>query len=426
MDSGEITILITIIILILLSMFFSSAETAMTAAGKLRMRSLAEEGSKSAQRVLRITADPSRMLSMILIGNNIVNLTSSALTTTLAIRVWGNYAVGIATGILTFVVLIFAEILPKTIASIYADRMALAYSGILLVLMKILTPVIFLVNAFSGLILKIFGIHPEEKNDAITEDDLRTFIDVGQEDGVLELDEHQMINNVVDFGDSLAKDVMIPRIDMECIDANADLSELREIFQTSKYTRLPVYEESKDHIIGIVNLKDLFFAEDDGTVTIRSLMREPIFVYEFKKTSELLSEMRKNSVSIVIVLDEYGVTAGLITLEDLLEEIVGEIRDEYDEDEEELFRRLEDGRYLLDGSMRLEDVNELLGLSLESDEYDSIAGYVISLSDDLPEEGETFRSGNVLFTVRKLDHNRIDTVEVELDPDGKEADGDEH
>lgn len=421
MDPGDIALLATIVILILLSMFFSSAETAMTSANRLRMRSLAEEGNRSAERVLKILADPSKMLSMILIGNNIVNLTSSALTTSFAIRMWGNYAVGIATGILTFVVLIFAEVLPKTVASLYADQIALSYSGVLLVLLKLFIPIIFLVNGFSGLVLRLLGIRAEERDDSITEDDLRTFIDVGQEDGVLEQDEHQMIHNVVDFGDSLAKDVMVPRIDMECIDVNADLTELREEFLANKYTRLPVYEESKDHIIGIINLKDLFFAQDSGDVSIRSLMREPIFVYEFKKTSELLSEMRKNSVSIVIVLDEYGVTAGLITLEDLLEEIVGEIRDEYDEDEEELYRQLEPGRYLIDGTMRLEDVNDLLGLNLESEEYDSIAGYVISLSDDLPEEGETFRSGNVLFTVKEIAHHRIETLEVRIDPEKEET-----
>ena len=249
---------VILIILLGLSFFFSSAETALTTVNLIRMRTLAEEGDKRAALVLTVTDDKSRMLSAILIGNNIVNLSASALVTSVAINVWGNYAVGFATGILTFIVLIFAEILPKTIASIYADSIALSYSGILFVLMKLMTPLILLVNVFSDGVLHLIHIDKHAKTDVMTEEDLRTIIDVGQEEGVLEQEEHQMIHNVVDFGDALAKDVMVPRIDMECINVEDGLDELIALFRSTKYTRIPVFEESKDHIIGIAHVKDVF------------------------------------------------------------------------------------------------------------------------------------------------------------------------
>ena len=417
MDSSDIVRLISTFILILLSMFFSSAETAMTSSNKLHMRSLSEDGNIRAARVLSLSSDTSKLLSMILIGNNIVNLTASALVTSVAINVWGNYAVGIATGILTFIVLIFAEILPKTIATIYADNIALAYSGILLVLMRLMTPLIFLINGFSDGILFLLGIDKNAKTDVMTEEDLRTIIDVGQEEGVLEQEEHQMIHNVVDFGDSLAKDVMIPRIDMDCIDVDDSFDELIALFRSTKYTRIPVFEESKDHIIGIVHIKDVFFLQEDTHPSIRELMREPVFTFEYKKVSELLSEMRRDSISLVIVLDEYGDTAGLITIEDLIEEIVGDIKDEYDEDETAQYQMLSPDLYLIQGSMKLEDVGDLLGKNLESDEYDSLAGYVISLAQDLPEVGESFQSDHLMFTVKSIDNNRIDQIEVQILPE---------
>ena len=390
MDSGDVTQLVAIFILVLLSMFFSSAETALTTSNKLRMRSLADEGSKRAASVIRIIENPSKMLSTILIGNNIVNLSASSLATSLAISVWGNYAVGAATGVLTFIILIFGEIMPKTVATIYAEQIALAYSGIILLLMKVLTPVIFIVNVFSGLLMKLFHINKNARASTITENELRTIVDVSHEEGVIESEERRMITNVVDFGDSYAKDIMVPRIDMECVDADSSCSDLMDLFRENKYTRLPVYEESRDNIIGIINLKDIFLHKGNpDDYSIRTLMREPYFTYEFKKTSELLIEMRKNSISLAIVLDEYGATAGLITLEDLVEEIIGDIRDEYDEDEEEEIQMLSPTQYLVEGTTKLEDINEALALSLSSEEYDSIAGYVICLLGYLPEQGET-------------------------------------
>ena len=259
-------------------------------------------------------------------------------------------------------------------------------------------------------------VDPKKKYTTMTENELRTIVDVSHEEGVIESEERKMITNVVDFGDSLAKDVMVPRISMAFANIDMTYSELIAVFQEEKYSRLPVYSEEKDDIIGIINLKDVFFFHgDEADFHVNDYMREPYYTYEFKKTSELLHEMRKESISMAIVLDEYGATAGLITVEDLLEEIVGEIRDEYDEDEEDVITQINEKEYLADGAAKLDEINEFIGLSLDSDDYDSIAGHIIHLLDHLPEEGEKITENNATFTVIKVDKNRIDKVKIELE-----------
>ncbi|WP_343208982.1 hemolysin family protein [Anaerolentibacter hominis] len=417
MDPSDVSQWIILFLLLLLSAFFSSAETALTTVNKLRMRMLEEDKVKGASIVNKLLENQSKMLSAILIGNNIVNLTASSLTTSLVIRVFGNYAVGIATGILTFMVLVFGEIMPKSIATANAEALSLKYARVIYLLTILLTPVIFIVNIFSQMFLKLFKINMDNRGAAITENELRTIVDVSHEEGVIESEERRMITNVVDFGDSYAKDVMIPRIDMECVDADCSYKEIMEAFRQSKFTRLPVYRESRDNIVGILNLKDLFFFQgDQESFSIEDLMRAPLYTYEFKKTSELLIEMRReSSLSMAIVLDEYGATAGLITLEDLLEEIVGEIRDEYDEDEEDIILKLSDTEYLVDGGAKLDEINETIGLNLQSDDYDSIAGHIIHLLDYLPVQGEKVTDKNITFTVENVEKNRIDKIRIHID-----------
>lgn len=410
-----------LLILLLLSAMFSSAETALTTVNKIRIRSLAEEGRRGAKTVAKLIEEPSKMISAILIGNNIVNLSASSLTTTLAINHFGaGYGTGIATGILTLLILIFGEITPKTLATIYNEKMSLIYAPAVLFVTKILTPVIFLVNKLSLGLLLLFRINPSKKAAAITENELLTIVDVSHEEGVIESEEREMINNVVDFGDSLARDIMVPRIDMDFAEDTFDYDRLVEAFEANMYTRLPVYHETSDNVIGIVNLKDIFFYRGNKEdFRLADYLREPYFTYEYKKTSELLREMRKESISLAIVLDEYGATAGLITLEDLIEEIIGEIRDEYDEDEEDVITAVGENEYLVDGSAKLDEINEALGLSLTSEDYDSIAGHVIYLLDHLPSEGETLTDGGVTYTVSKVDKNRIDKIHIKIDPDYK-------
>ena len=331
MDPSDVPQLIVVLSLLLVSAFFSSAETALTTVNKMKIRTLAEEGNRKAKTVERLIEDPSKLLSAILIGNNVVNLTASSLTTTLMTNICihagmesqTSLIIGVGTGILTILVLIFGEITPKTLATLYSTNISLAYGGIIYFLTQLLTPVIVIVNKLARGFMRLLRINPDAKPEAITESELLTIVDASHEEGVIESEERKMITNVVDFGDSVAKDVMIPRIDMTFAKVDYTYDELVQTFDVDKYSRLPVYNEAKDDIIGIVNLKDVFFYQGSKEdFQISKIMRKPYFTYEFKKTSELLIEMRKESIALAIVLDEYGATAGLITLEDLLEEIV--------------------------------------------------------------------------------------------------------
>lgn len=418
LDSGDSTgiQLVIVLILLMLSAFFSSAETALTTVNKVRVRTLAENGDKRAAMVASVIENPGKMLSTILIGNNIVNLSASSLMTTLALRVFGSAAVGIATGVLTLLILVFGEITPKTMSTMYAEQISFAYAGAIHALMVILTPVIFIVNKLSRGVLFVLRVDPNKKQDPMTEDELRTIVEVSHEEGVIESEEKKMINNVFDFGDAVAKDVMVPRIDMTMVDVNASFSELMTLFQEERFTRIPVYEENTDNVIGIVNMKDfiLFDHDKEKNFSVRDYLREPLYTYEYKKTAELMLEMRKTFNNIAIVLDEYGATAGLITLEDMLEEIVGEIRDEYDQDEEDDVKKIAADEYLVNGSAKLDDLNDRLGLSLESEDYDSIGGLVIGRLDHLPEEGEEVDYENLHLKVEKMDKNRIEKVRIQI------------
>lgn len=427
MDSSTIFQLIAVIILILLSAFFSSAETAMTTVNKIRVQSLASQGDKRAIILEKIISNSPKMLSTILIGNNIVNMSVSALMTTLTIQLFGNAYVGIATGILTLLILIFGEITPKNLATIHAEKLALSYSRIIYFLIVLLTPAAFIITKITSGVLALLHIDPNTRVNVMTEHELRTLVNVGQEEGVIENEEKKMIYNVFDFGDSAARDVMIPRIDMTFVNVDSTYEELMEIFREVMHTRFPVYEDNTDNVIGIINMKDLLVYPKDQTFSIRKILREPYFTYEYKATADLMIEMRKASVNLAIVLDEYGATTGLVTLEDLLEEIVGEIRDEYDEDEVEDIKEIQPGReYVVQGSAKLDDINEALGTQLESEDYDSIGGYIIEQLDSLPSEGQSVTLENrTRLVVDLLDKNRIELVHIWL-PEKSENTNSEH
>ena len=415
MDSGDAIQLIVLLLLILLSAFFSSAETAMTTVNKIRIMSFADDGNKKAKTLLKIIENPGKLLSTILIGNNIVNLSASSLATTWTTRVLGNAFIGFITGVLTLLILLFGEITPKTLATLQAEKISLAYAPIIYPLTRLLTPVIFLVNLLSRGVLFLLHVDPDAKPNAMTEQELRTIVDVSHEDGVIESEERQMIYNVFDFGDSQAKDVMVPRIDMSLINVDATYDEVIQAFREDGYTRYPVYENSTDTIIGTLNMKDLILRDPEKTFSVRDFLRNPYFTYEYKGTADLLMEMKEYAVNLAIVLDEYGATAGMITLEDLLEEIVGEIRDEYDYDEEDPIQKISDHEYLVEGSMNLEDFSDALNLHLESDDYDSIGGYMIGLLDHLPKIRESIMTPDGIFLqVRTKNKHRIEKIYVRL------------
>lgn len=425
MGPSEIGQLIAIIILLCLSAFFSSSETALTTVNQIRMRTLADNGDKRAARVLHVTGNPGKMLSAILIGNNIVNLSASSISTSLAIHLFGNTGAGIATGILTFLILIFGEVTPKTMATIKADSMSLTVAAPIGLLMKILTPVIFIINKLSLGLMFLLHVNIKDAQKKMTEEELRTIVDVSQENGVIEHEERDMIHNLFDFGDAEAKEIMVPRIDMTFVQADATYQEVLDIFRQDMFTRLPVYEDSTDNVIGIINMKDFLLQNDTPEFSVRNLLREPYFTYEHKNTADLFLEMRKSSISLAIVLDEYGVTAGLITLEDLLEEIVGEIRDEYDADEEDDITRISDREFYVLGSANLNDVSEALSLHFTSDDYDTIGGYCLGLLDHLPEKNEIILTdNNILLRIDRMEKNRIERIYIRL-PEPLEETGSE-
>lgn len=415
METSDILQLVILVLLLSASAFFSSAETALMTSNKLRIRNLAENGDKRAEKVLEITANTDKMLSAILIGNNIVNLSASALSTTLTLKMFGSSLVGIATGILTFLILVFGEITPKNVASKNAENIALKYIGIISVLVVILTPAIYIVNKVAGIVISLF-IKNNDDNNMVTEDELRAMVEVSHEDGVIEKEEKKMIVNVVDFGDTVAGDIMLPRVDMVMVSVESSYDEILKIFREERYTRIPVYEESPDNVIGILNVKDFLLIEDKGNFSVKEHLREPLYTYEYKKTSSLMVDMRKTGANIVIVLDEYGTTVGLITLEDMLEEIVGEIRDEFDADEDEGITKISETEYLIDGSTNLDDVNDRIGLELSSEEYESIGGIIMEKLGRLPVEGEVITFDNIILTVKKMDHARIEKVGLKLKP----------
>ena len=424
MDSSDVTQLIILLILLGLSAFFSSAETALTTANRIRMRSMAEEGNKRAQAAMQVTDNSGKMLSAILIGNNIVNLSAASLTTSLAYS-FGGSMVAIASGILTVLILLFGEITPKTMATIHAEKMALIYAPIIRVFMKIMTPLIFVINGLSMGILFLLRVDPSAKNKAMTETELRTIVDVSHEDGVIESDEREMIYNVFDLGDAKAKDVMVPRVHVTFADVNSSYDELIDIFREDKFTRLPIFEDTTDNVIGTINMKDLLLYDSSKEFHIRDILREAYFTYEYKSISELLVEMRQAALNIAIVLDEYGETAGLITLEDILEEIVGEIHDEYDENEEEYVKEVGEREYLVEGSLNLDDLNDRLDLDLSSEEYDSLGGFIIERLDRLPEAGDEITTDEgIRMVVEKLDKNRIERVHLYL-PEKEETEEEE-
>ena len=434
MDPSAAIQIVVLLILLGLSAFFSSAETALTTVNRIRMRSLADEGDKRAKMVLKITDDSGKLLSAILIGNNIVNLSASSLTTTLAYDLTSNvagpiasYAVAIATGILTVLILIFGEITPKTVATINSDKLSLVYAYPIHFIMTILTPISIVINMLARVIFFILRVDPNAKPDAITEEELRTIVDVSHESGVLEEEEREMIKNVFDLGDAKAKDVMVPRVNVIFADVDSTYKELIELFREHKFTRLPVYEETTDNVIGTINMKDLLLYDNTAEFQIREFLRDAYFTYEHKNISELLVEMREASYNIAIVLDEYGETAGLITLEDILEEIVGEIHDEYDEyEEDELLTRVNDFEYILEGSISLDDLDDRLELKLESEEYDSLGGFIIERLDRHPEVGdEIVTESGLRLVVDSLDKNRVEKVHIYIPEDFYEEDDDE-
>ncbi|MCD7738771.1 MAG: hemolysin family protein [Lachnospiraceae bacterium] len=415
MDSSSTTQLVAIIILMLLSGFFSSAETALSAMSRVRIQALIEDGNRQAVILGQITDQYSKMLSTILIGNNLVNIAMSAITTTLVTHVFGSVYIGVGTGLLTLLVLLFGEITPKTLAKVYSEKLALAYAPIIHKLMIVLTPVIFVVDHLSALFMRLLHVDPNARPYSITETELKTYVAESHKEGVIESEEKDIIYNLFKFSDAVAKDVMVPRIDMVTVSKDASYEEVLALFRDHMYTRLPVYEEEPDNIIGIVNIKDFLWKDPQTEFHVSDILRDAHYTYEYKKTADLMLEMRQKAQHVCFVLSEYGSCVGMLTMEDLLEEIVGDLRDEYDEDENERMIQLSEKEYMAAGSMKISDVNHMLGTEMSSEDYDSVAGLIIGQLDRLPEEGEEVTlEGGIILKVCEVSENRVLQVLIQL------------
>ena len=388
------------------------SETSLMSLSKIRIRHMVEEGVKGAKLVEKLTEDPNRLLGAILIGNNVVNIGASALATTIATNIFGSAGAGIATGVMTILVLIFGEITPKSIAKQKSEKVALKVSKIINIIVKILKPFIGIFTAISSIFIRLFGGDPKASEPFITEEELRTMVGVSEEEGVLEDVEKEMIFNVFDFADAHVKDVMVQRVDVIAVDIDASYEEVLDVIKTEQFSRIPVYNQTIDDIVGILNVKDLIMAEKSSKpFKVADYMREPYYTFEFKKIKELFSEMKKTRNHISVVLDEYGGTVGIVTIEDLIEEVFGEIEDEYDDYEKEI-EVIKEDEFVVDGSARLDDISELIGVNMESEEFDSVGGLVIGELGRFPEQNEEVQLNSIRFVVEEVDKNRIKKVRI--------------
>lgn len=379
---------------------------------KIRIVHLFESGVKVAGVITRLRENPSKLLGTILVGNNAVNIAATSIGTVLAIEYFGDAGVGIATGIMTVLVLIFGEITPKTLAAQNSEKVSLIVARPISFLTYLLSPIVFFFTKIAGLFTRLLGGKSNANLPTITEDELKTMVNLSEEEGVIKGHEKTMICNVFDFDDQLIKDVMIQRTDIVAINMNATYDEIMNLIKTEQYSRYPIYNKRIDNIVGILNVKELvFYRNSEEVFDIKKFMKKPYYTFEYLKTSELFHEMKKRRTHMAVVIDEYGGTAGIITIEDLLEEIVGDISDEYDIQTKEI-ETIREGEYVVDGSTRIEQLNEQIGTRIESEHYDSIGGFIIGEIGRLPQQGETVEYENTKFLIENIERNRVKKIRV--------------
>lgn len=411
LDFNATMLLVVLILLLCLSAFFSASETSLMSLSKIRLINMLEENVRNSKEINRLRENPSKLLGTILVGNNIVNIGASSIATVLAIEYFGDAGVGIATGIMTFLVLIFGEITPKAFAAQNSEKVSKIVAGPISLLTYILSPVVFVFTQIAGLFIRALGGKSNDNMPSITEEELKTMVNLSEEEGVIENHEKTMICNVFDFGDQLIKDVMIPRTDIIAINVDATYDEIINLIKTEQYSRYPVYSNKIDNIVGILNVKELVYRDTKEIFDLKKFVKKPYYTFEYVSINELFNEMKKRRTHMAIVLDEYGGTAGIVTIEDLIEEIVGEISDEYDTHADDI-ETVGEGEYIVDGSTRIEQLNELIGTRIESQHYDSIGGFIIEVIGRLPKQGESIEHMNTEFYIENVDRNRIKKIRV--------------
>ena len=398
-------------ILIILSGCFSCIETAFSCANTIRLKALADGGSKRAVHALWVTDRFDKALTAILIGNNVVNLLCSSLATVLCISLFANYGAAIATGAVTFLVLTFGEVIPKCIGREMSDSIVLHTALILRVLTYILMPLILFFAGIKNLFMKI--AHIKKTSPSVTEDELKYIIESIEEEGILEEQESELVQSALEFDEKTAQEILTPRVDVTAIDIEDEPEKIHELIIRERYSRIPVYEDGIDNIIGILHTRDYLEKYIDGSVDLRSLLTPAHFIYKSLKLSDILNDFRLNKLHIAIVTDEYGGMLGIVTMEDLLEEIVGDIWDE-DEDEEHVYTQLKDNRYLVSGDMDLSELFELLDIKEDEDiESVSVGGFIIEQLGDIPTRGEKVSYSDLRFTVKRVRNRRIISALVE-------------
>lgn len=407
---AEITVLF---VLLFLSGFFSGSETALISLNKFRVRKLVEENARNADVVERLLKNPDKLLATILVGNNVVNIAAAAIATSLAIELFGNAGIGIATGVVTFFVLVFGEITPKGLATKNAEKISLRVAKPIEFLVMILYPVVEALEFITNPLLKILGGETKKKAPFITEAELRMLVDVGEEEGVIEKEEADMIESVFEFGDTAASEVMTPRVDMELIDIEADINDAVHLVIESRHSRIPVFEGNIDTIVGVLYSRDLLGLLKEGKLVtaIKDAMRSVYFVPETKKLDDLLREFQSKKIQVAIVIDEYGGTAGMITLEDVIEEIVGEIADVHDMDDA-LIQMIEEKIAIVDAKASIDEVNDVLDINLPEEDFDSIGGLILGRLEKIPKEGEELSVDDVDLIVETMGGNRILKVKI--------------
>jgi len=405
--------------LLALSAFFSASETAFSSITKVQLRQIRKSRKKKDRLLEKILSDPVRMLTSLLIGNNIVNIWSSSIATAFAISLFGDEGVGIATAVMTVVIIIFSEITPKTLAANDPKNLARTFSPAIDLVERLLFPlyaVFSAVNTFFIAILKYIFPHTEHR---LTEDELKTMITVGKNEGVLEAGEHDLLNRAFNFTDLRLREIMTPRTAIAAIPMDATLPEIRGQFRTHRFSRMPVYDTSIDSIRGMIHYKDiLFFLETDGQGTLADLVRPVLFVPETQGAFELLRQMETNNQNMAVIIDEHGGTAGLVTVDDAVAAVFGGIQDEYDTGSSEPLEEVEvpnANTLRIPGDLKLDDLNALLKTRLDSEYYETVGGFLIELAGKLPAKGDRIRCGNLVFVIEEQTSRKIQRIEVLLE-----------
>ncbi|HEY4442439.1 MAG TPA: hemolysin family protein [Candidatus Elarobacter sp.] len=421
---------LALVVLVGAAAFFAASEAAIVQINRIRARALAEKQIRGAERLQKLVEDRNRTLTSVLIGSTFVLLAADSVATELFITAGVPHAAVWSTIVMTILILLFGEILPKTIAVGSGDRTALRLAPFLAMITRVVSPLTTVFLWITDGLIRIFGGQPHI-GPYVTEEDIKTLVNVGVEQNVLEEEERELIHSIIQFGDTIVVEVMTPRTDMVSVSSTSSPRRALDLVIAEGYSKLPVYEETIDNVVGVVHDRELLIALSNGAIantSLRALMRPVVHVPENKRVSELLREMQRGKFSLAIVLDEYGGTAGLVTMEDLLEEIVGEIRDEHDEGEEEPIRQIDDNEWVVEAGTNIEDVNAALGITLPHEEFETIGGYTVGLFGRLPREGEEIEAApDVRLRVDRTRGRRIISVRVlkrspqEAEEDAEEA-----